>query len=67
MGKKVIVVLATLDTKGVEAQFLREHIEELGDTALVIDAGVIGEPACAADISRDEVAGEGGREPRAEK
>jgi uncharacterized protein (UPF0261 family) len=62
MGSKTIVVLATLDTKGVEAQFLREHIEELGNKAMLVDPGVIGEPACTADISREEVAREGGVE-----
>ena len=33
---KSIVVLATLDTKGHEAQFLREQIEKSGDKALVV-------------------------------
>lgn len=57
---KVIAVLATLDTKGQEAQFLREQLEALGSTALLIDLGVIGEAALAADVSREEVARAGG-------
>ena len=31
MSGKTIIVLATLDTKGPEAQYLREQIEVLGD------------------------------------
>ncbi len=57
---KTIVVLATLDTKGHEAQYLREQIEKCGDKALVIDVGVVGQPAAQADITREEVAEAGG-------
>ena len=42
MAGKTIVVLATLDTKGREAEYLREQIEKFGDAALVIDTGVVG-------------------------
>ena len=51
MSGKSIVVLATLDTKGHEAQFLREQIEKSGDKALVVDTGVTGQPAASADIN----------------
>jgi uncharacterized protein (UPF0261 family) len=60
MGDKSIVVLATLDTKGHEAQYLREQIEEMGDRALVVDVGVVGAPATRADTTREEVAEAGG-------
>jgi len=60
MSKRQIVVLATLDTKGHEAQFLREQIEKAGDTAVVIDTGVTGSPAAKADITRQQVAAAGG-------
>lgn len=60
MSGKTIVVLATLDTKGREAQFLREEIAKFGDKALVMDVGVVGEPATAADITREQVAESGG-------
>jgi uncharacterized protein (UPF0261 family) len=60
MAGKTIAVLATLDTKGREAQFLREQIETLGDSALLIDTGVIGTPATHADITREQVARAGG-------
>jgi uncharacterized protein (UPF0261 family) len=60
MAGKTIVVLATLDTKGREAQYLREQIERLGDKALMIDSGVVGTPAAQADIPREAVAEAGG-------
>ena len=60
MSDKTIVVLATLDTKGQEAHYLREQIQKLGDRALVVDVGVVGEPATEADISREAVAEAGG-------
>jgi len=60
MTEKTIIVLATLDTKGQEAQYMRDQIEGLGDKALVIDVGVVGEPAARADITRAEVAEAGG-------
>ncbi len=60
MSEKIIVILATLDTKGIETQYVREQIEKLGDRALVIDVGVVGQPATKADITRQEVAEAGG-------
>jgi uncharacterized protein (UPF0261 family) len=60
MSGKTILVLATLDTKGREAQYLREQMVKLGDTALVMDTGVVGAPAARADIPRGEVARAGG-------
>ena len=56
----VIAVLATLDTKGDEAQFLREQIEALHGEALLVDMGVVGEPGAQPDIGREEVAAAGG-------
>jgi uncharacterized protein (UPF0261 family) len=58
--QKTIVVLATLDTKGHEAQYVREQIQKVGAQALVVDVGVVGEPACCPDITRAEVASAGG-------
>lgn len=55
-----VAVLATLDTKGPEAGYLREQIAALGGRALLIDMGVVGEPQVAADISREQVAAAGG-------
>ena len=60
MSGKTIVVLATLDTKGTEAQYLREQIERLGDRTLMVDVGVVGTPGTTADITRQQVAKAGG-------
>jgi uncharacterized protein (UPF0261 family) len=60
MASKTIVVLATLDTKGVEAEYLCRQMEKLGNTALLIDTGVVGPPVGQPDISRTEVAEAGG-------
>ena len=60
MNGKTIVVLATLDTKGTEAEYLCRQIEKLNNTALVIDTGVVGTPTSEADITRQQVAQAGG-------
>jgi len=60
MSGKNIIVLATLDTKGQEAQYVRKQIEKFGDKALIVDVGVIDLPAAKADIAREEVAEAGG-------
>lgn len=57
---KTIAVIATLDTKGDEAQFVREQIEGRGHRALLVDPGILGEPAIQAEFSRDRVARAGG-------
>jgi uncharacterized protein (UPF0261 family) len=59
MAEKTIVLLATLDTKGDEVDYLRTCIRERGHRALVIDAG-LGEPATSPDISNAQVAEAGG-------
>ncbi len=60
MAKKKIAILATLDTKGVEAHYLKAQLKRLGSKALVIDMGVLGEPQCSADLTRSQVAKAGG-------
>jgi len=57
---KTIAIVATLDTKGEEAQFIRERIEAAGLSAVVINAGVLGEPSFPADVPRENVAEAGG-------
>jgi uncharacterized protein (UPF0261 family) len=49
-----------LDTKGKEFAFLKTLIEKEGLETLVVDFGVMGEPAFAPDITRQEVAKAGG-------
>ena len=60
MNGKTIAVLATLDTKGTEAEYLCRQIEKLNNIALVIDTGVVGTPTSEADITRQQVAQAGG-------
>jgi len=57
-----VVAIGTLDTKGTEYAFLRERLREAGVDVILIDAGVLGEPGTAPDITRDEVARAGGVE-----
>ena len=55
-----IVVIGALDTKGAEVAFVRDQIAERGHTPLVVDVGVMGEPAFAAQVTRQQVAAAGG-------
>lgn len=57
-----IVIIGTLDTKGVEVGFIRDEILRLGHSPLVVDPGILGRPAIPADISREEIAEMGGSE-----
>lgn len=50
-----VLLVGTLDTKGVELQFVRELLTEAGVSTLVLDAGVMGPPAFAPDISQERV------------
>jgi uncharacterized protein (UPF0261 family) len=52
-----VVLIGTLDTKGVEIAYVRDRLQAHGCRTLVIDSGILGEPTnpCA-DITRDEVA-----------
>jgi uncharacterized protein (UPF0261 family) len=50
-----VVLLGTLDTKGMEYAFLRDRVREHGVDVLLVDAG-IQEPLVEPDIGRDEVA-----------
>ena len=60
MHSTTIAVMATLDTKGVEADFVADQIRQLGHQPLLIDTGVVGVPAAKATITREEVALAGG-------
>ena len=55
-----IAVLGALDTKGAEVAFLRDQIAERGHTPIVIDVGVMGQPAFTPAISRTAVAAAAG-------
>jgi uncharacterized protein (UPF0261 family) len=58
--RKTVVLTGSLDTKGKEFAFLKDLIEKEGLKTLVVDFGVMGEPAFAPDITRQEVAKAGG-------
>jgi uncharacterized protein (UPF0261 family) len=55
-----VVLLGTLDTKGIEYAFLRERLGERGVDVLVVDAGIHEPVGLEPDISRHEVARAGG-------
>ena len=57
---KVIGVLATFDTKGEQAQYLREQLERLGSQALLVDLGVTGTSTPPGEVTREQVARAGG-------
>ncbi len=54
--KKTILCIATLDTKGPDAMYVRKLIEKLGYTALVLDTSALGEAPFPADIPAEKVA-----------
>jgi uncharacterized protein (UPF0261 family) len=54
--KKTILLLGTMDTKGIEFGYAKEKIEDKGHRALVIDVGILGDPLLNVDISREQVA-----------
>jgi uncharacterized protein (UPF0261 family) len=58
---KTIVIVATLDTRGDEVEFLKELIEKKGHNVITIDAGVMGTPFIVGDFPRDKVAETGGK------
>jgi uncharacterized protein (UPF0261 family) len=62
MAMRTVAILGTLDTKGAELNFVREHIVAEDLNALVIDVGVLGHPAIPADVTAAEVAQAGGAE-----
>ena len=57
---KTVAILATLDTKAAEADFMRTEIESLGGKALIIDLSLVGESEIAGDVTKAEVIAAGG-------
>jgi uncharacterized protein (UPF0261 family) len=54
--QKTIVLLGTLDTKGIEFRYVKEKIIEQGCHVIVVDAGILGKPLLEPDITREQVA-----------
>jgi uncharacterized protein (UPF0261 family) len=50
-----VYLLATLDTKGLEAAYLRDLLREFGVDVQVVDVGCLGEPQFRADVPREEI------------
>lgn len=50
-----VILLGTLDTKGVEFAFVRSLLSAQGLETLVIDAGVMGPPPFTPDVAREQV------------
>lgn len=57
---RTIALVCALDTKGEEARLVRDYIAARGHRPLVINTGVVGEPAFAPDVSASDVAQAGG-------
>ncbi len=55
-----VALIGTLDTKGEELQFLRDHLRSLGIETIVIDVGILGPTPFAPDITREQIASYGG-------
>src|SRR5262245_33654492 len=50
-----VLLIGTLDTKGHEVAFVRDRLTAAAVPVLVLDAGVLGPPAFAADVPRERV------------
>jgi uncharacterized protein (UPF0261 family) len=55
-----VVLLGSLDTKGLEYAFLRDRVREHGVDVLLVDAGILGEPLATPDVGREEIAAAAG-------
>ena len=65
MGKKAIAIIATLDTKGPEAAFVKERIESSGYETLILDTGILAQRDSSAPVPHvpaDEIARQGGED-----
>jgi uncharacterized protein (UPF0261 family) len=60
-----VVLVGTLDTKGLEYEYLRERLRDCGVDTVLVDGGVLGEPLVKADVLREEVAAAAGADARA--
>ncbi len=58
--KKVVLLIATFDTKEEEALFLKKRMEDRGVHVLTMDAGILAPPHIRVDIDQRQVALRGG-------
>lgn len=54
--KKQLLIIATLDTKGRETEFVRNCAHALGVTPIIMDIGILGDPPIIPDISKMDLA-----------
>jgi len=57
---KTIGIISTLDTKGIDAEYIKNKIEEQGCSTIILDTGSSGKSQVKADISQEEIARKGG-------
>jgi uncharacterized protein (UPF0261 family) len=55
-----VAILATLDTKGIEVEYINKIIKADGHQTLLIDTGVLDRPLIKPDCTREEIAQLGG-------
>src|SRR5918996_3574063 len=55
-----VVLVGTLDTKGLEYDYLRERLRRHGVETILVDGGVLGYPLAEPDVTRDDVAAAAG-------
>src|SRR2546428_3018772 len=60
---KHVVVIAALDTKGDEARLIRDQVAGRGHRPVMVDVGVLADPAAPADVPARAVAEAGGGPP----
>jgi uncharacterized protein (UPF0261 family) len=53
--KKQLLIIATLDTKGKEAAYVKDCVQKLGIHPMLMDVGTLGEPLTLPDMTREEV------------
>ena len=54
--EKTLLIIATLDTKGREAAYVRDCVQKLGVRPLLMDVGTLGDPLLTPDIRRADLA-----------
>lgn len=55
-----VILVGTLDTKGIEYDYLRDRVRAEGCDVVMIDAGILGPPLTVPDVTRAEVAAAAG-------
>ena len=54
--EKTLLIIATLDTKGREAAYVKDCVQKLGVNPLLMDVGTLGDPLLTPDIRRADLA-----------